>query len=145
MSGISSLDLNFQSKINQAKNVYLLFEFTDDLDDKEMDSESEGEDGEDLQGVFNAVPSDNSDLIPPGIDEVFDGLPFSPIEETPPVTRQQPSPPATVTSSRDTANISTTVEVSADVHVSAGTNFDLDTTPTGWHVSYTRFLLVFEQ
>ena len=83
------------------------------------------------RGVFDAVPSKNSDLIPPGIHEVFDELPFSPIEETPPVTRQQLSPPATVTSSRDTANISTTVEVSADVHVSVGTNFDLDTTPTG--------------
>ena len=102
-----------------------------------MDNESEGEDGEDLQGVFDAVPSENSDLIPPCIDEVFDELPFSPIEETPPVTRQQPSPPATVTSSKDTANISTTVEVSADVHVSVGTNFDLDATPTGWHVSYS--------
>ena len=110
-----------------------------------MDSESEGEDGEDLQGVFDAVASDNSDLIPPGIDEVFDELPFSPIEETPPFTRQQPSQPATVTSSRDTANIRPTVEVSADVHVSVVTNFDLDTTPTGWHVSYTRFSLAFEQ
>ena len=58
-----------------------------------MDSESEGEDGEDLQGVFDAIPSDNSDPIPRGIDEVFDDLSFSPIEEMPPITRQQPSPP----------------------------------------------------
>ena len=102
-----------------------------------MDSESEGEDGEELEGVFDNVPLDNSDLIPPDIDEVFDDMPFNPVEEMPPITSQQLSPPTTVTSPKETANTSsrTTMAVNVDVHVSSGMDFDLDRTPAGWHVS----------
>ena len=101
---------------------------------------AKGEDGEDLEGVFDNVPLDNSNLIPPDIDEVFDDMPFSPVEEMPPITSQQLSPPTTVTSPRKTANTSssTTMAVNVDVYVSSGMDFDLYTTPTGPHVSWTR-------
>ena len=75
-----------------------------------MESESEGEDGEDLGGCpLTPVPLDNSDLIPPDDPE---DLPFSPVTDTPP---------------------STTVTV--DVHASVDADLNLDSTPTGWHVS----------
>ena len=105
-----------------------------------MNSESKREDGEDLEDVFDNVPLDNSNLIPPDIDEVFDDMPFSPVEEMPPITSQQLSPPTTVTSPRETANTSssTTMTYNVDFHVSPGMDFDLYTTSTGPHVSWTR-------
>ena len=41
-------------------------------------SESEGEDGKELEGIFDDVPLDNSD-----IQQVADGTQFSPIPDTP--------------------------------------------------------------
>ena len=66
------------------KYIYLLLFFSDDdSDGAVMESESEGEDGEDMEGVFDPVPLDNSDLIPPDDPE---DLPFSPVTDTPPST-----------------------------------------------------------
>ena len=101
-------------KQKQAKNILICYFFSDDdSDGAVMESESEGEDSEDLEGVFDPVPLDNSDLIPPDDPE---DLPFSPVTDTPP---------------------STTVTV--DVHASADSDSNLDSTPTGWHVSLVRF------
>ena len=72
-----------------------------------------GKDSKDLEGVFNSVPLDNSDLIPPDDPE---DLPFSPVTDTP---------------------LSTTVTV--DVYASVESDSNLDSTPTGQHVSLVRF------
>ena len=101
-------------KQKQAKNILTCYFFSDDDSDGAVtENESEGEDNEDLEGVFDPVPLDNSDLIPPDNPE---DLPFSPVTDTPP---------------------STTVTV--DVHASADLDSNRDSTLTGWHVSLVRF------
>ena len=101
-------------KQKQAKNILICYFFSDDDSDGAVtESESEGEDGEDLEGVFDPVPLDNSDLIP---SDDLEDLPFSPVTDTPP---------------------STTVTV--DVHASANSDSNLDSTPTGRQVSLLRF------
>ena len=102
--------------------ICYLFSGDDSDNADKAESESEGEDSEDLEGVFDQKPLDNSDLIPP--DDNPGDLPFSPVTDTP----QEKSPP------------STTMSVDVDVHASASADFDsyLDSMPTGWHVSYIK-------
>ena len=100
--------------------ICYLFSGDDSDNADETESESEGEDGEDLEGVFDQVPLDNSNLIPP--DDNPEDLPFSPVTDTP----WEKSPP------------STTMSVDVDVHASASADFNsyLDSMPTGQHISY---------
>ena len=102
--------------------ICYLFSGDDSDNADKAESESEGEDGEYLEGVFDQVPLDNSNLIPP--DDNPEELPFSPVIDTP----WEKSPP------------STTMSVDVDVHASASADFDsyLDSTPTGRHVSYVK-------
>ena len=97
-----------------SKKIHFIFFSVVGDDDS---SESEGEDGEDLEGIFDDVPMDNSDLAM--ADNIIDDLSFSPLGDTPP-----PPPPAL-----------TQMTVAADVHHSPNLDLDVDETLTGWHVS----------
>ena len=89
-----------------------------DADEDTDGSESEGEDGLDLKGMFDDVPHDNSDLQCDVQGDVWgdDDLEsqFSPIRDTP------PPPPATAAAATMTT---ATVEVHRDPDVS---DFDSD-------------------
>ena len=61
-------------------NIFTWFTDKDD-DNEDESSESKGEDGKDLEGIFDDVPLDNSD-----IQQAADDTQFSPILDTPPNT-----------------------------------------------------------
>ena len=103
-----------------SKKIHFIFFSVVGDDDS---SESEGEDREDLEGIFDDVPMDNSDLAM--ADNIIDDLSFSPLGDTPPPpTPASPPPPAP-----------TQMTVAADVHHSPNLDLDVDETPTGWHMS----------
>ena len=105
--------------LHQAKNTFVLSLVVED----DESSESEGEDGEDLdlEGIFDNVPLDNSDLAWAEnlmLDDLeAENLSLSPLAETPPPPTPA-SPPAPAP---------TQIAVAADVHHSP--NLDLDETP----------------
>ena len=118
--------------LTPSEKIHLLFfPFISDVEDDES-SESKGEDGQDLdlEGIFDNVPLDNSDLAQADnlmLDDLeAENLPFSPLIDMPPAPAPASPPPP----------VPTQITVAANVHHSPNLELDLDETPTGWHVSY---------